>query len=406
MSGNVLGCQVICDCFGCNDQIKSAKAVREALLEAADRSGVTLLELIVHEFHPQGISAIALIAESHIFLHTWPEKNYLALDAFTCGDSASPQQAVEVVRERFVPTSIKVEDFSRGHESDGSNSPGEIFSEVQIPGVEWSVEARRHLLSRQTDYQKLDVYETKEFGKLMALDDKVMLTERDEAFYHEMLVHPALLTHPCPKRIMVIGGGDGGAIREVLQHPSVEEVIWVEIDKEVVSVSQKYFPEISQNAMSDPRVTLHVEAGESVLSQITNPIDVIIVDSTDPCGPAVPLFERSFFQLCDKKMSDEGIFVTQSGTPFYFSEEVRLTHQKLTKIFSSVRMHLGFVPTYPSGLWTFTMASHSRLNIDQDEVVARYEERQLICRYYCPDMHLGSSLLPAFVRELISESIR
>ncbi|NJR70665.1 MAG: spermidine synthase [Synechococcales cyanobacterium CRU_2_2] len=196
-----------------------------------------------------------------------------------------------------------------------SQAPESYIFEDQTENLRLGFRVTQTLLSVQTPYQKLDVYQTVEFGKLMMLDDKVMLTERDEFFYHEMLVHPALFSHPNPRRVAVIGGGDGGAVREVLKHPSVEEVVWVEIDEAVVEASRNFFPTVSERAFSDARVKLSVAPGEEILPQYSDYFDVLIVDSTDPIGPAVPLFEAPFFGCAKSRLGPMAFMSPSAAHP-------------------------------------------------------------------------------------------
>ncbi len=283
--------------------------------------------------------------------------------------------------------------------------PGNDFVfEHQTDNICLGFRITKTLLSEQTPYQKLSIYETVEFGKLMMLDDKVMLTERDEYFYHEMIVHPALLSHPKPRRIAVVGGGDGGVVREILQHPSVEEVVWVEIDGAVVEASRKFFPTVSEVALSDRRVNLQVAPGEDVLPNYIDHFDVLIVDSTDPIGPAVPLFEAPFFRMCQRSLRADGIYVTQCGTPLYYPEEIRAVSQQLRQVFKQVDFYLGFIPFYPSGLWSYVMGRQTETATDMENIQQRFETAQLQCRYYSPDIHRASRAIPPFVQQLIGPS--
>jgi spermidine synthase len=273
-----------------------------------------------------------------------------------------------------------------------------FFTEEQTPNVRFSVRAREKLLTRQTQYQLLEVYETEEFGRLMALDGKVMLTERDEMYYHEMLTHPALMTHPAPLRALIIGGGDGGAAREVLRHPSVEEVIWSEIDEAVIEVAREFFPTVCAGVFEDPRVKLHVLPGETLMTSLTNEIDVILVDSTDPIGPAVPLFEAPFFTACRHALRENGIYVTQCGAPFYFRVEAQSVDRHLRAVFTEARRYLGMMPSYPSGVWSYVMAGDEPLAASREEIERRYAERALQLSYYTPDIHFASAVIPPILQ--------
>jgi len=238
-------------------------------------------------------------------------------------------------------------------------------------------------------------------GKLLALDGKVMLTERDERFYHEMLVHPPMLSHQKPKRVLVIGGGDGGAVREVVRHPSVDEVLWVEIDEEVVEACRKHLPEICAGVFENAKVKLHIAPGEEFTSKLSKEEDVIIVDSTDPIGPAVQLFSRPFFENCKRALREGGLFCTQCGTPFYFSDEVKSVHAHLRQLFPNVRLYLGFVPSYPSGMWAYCMASDAPVSLTASDITQRVRERGLTLSYFTPDIYFASAVLPQFVNDLL-----
>ena len=273
-----------------------------------------------------------------------------------------------------------------------------FFTEEQTPNVRFSVRAREKLLTRQTQHQLLEVYETEEFGRLMALDGKIMLTERDEMYYHEMLTHPALVTHESPRRVLIIGGGDGGTVREVLRHPSVEEVIWSEIDEAVIEATREFFPTVCAGVFEDPRVSLRVQPGEQLMAGLTNEIDVILVDSTDPVGPAVPLFEAPFFTACRRALRKQGIYATQCGSPFYFRAEVQSVDRHLRSVFAEVRRYLGMMPSYPSGVWAYVMAGDEPLSVSREEIERRYAQRGLRLAYYTPDIHFASSVIPPILQ--------
>lgn len=273
-----------------------------------------------------------------------------------------------------------------------------FFTEEQTPHVRFSLRVREKLLTRQTPYQLLEVFATEEFGRLMVLDGKVMLTERDEMYYHEMLVHPALLTHPNPRRVLIIGGGDGGTVREVLRHPAVEEVIWGEIDEAVIDAAREFFPTVCAGVFDDPRVKLRVLPGEELVASFANEIDVILVDSTDPIGPAVPLFESPFFAACRRALRPGGLYATQCGSPFYFQAEVQAVDHHLRSVFAEVRRYLGMMPSYPSGVWSYVMAGDESLALTLAEAQRRFAERALKLSYYTPEIHLASAVIPPILQ--------
>jgi spermidine synthase len=222
-----------------------------------------------------------------------------------------------------------------------------------------------------------------------------MVTERDERFYHEMLVHPPLLTHPEPKSILVIGAGDGGTLREVLRHPTVERVLWVEIDPEVVAVSREHLPGICAGVFTDPRVALHYAPGETFVRDLAGEIDVVIVDSTDAEGPAHALFETPFLRDCRRALRPGGLYETQSGSPFYYPEEARATERHLREVFQHVRRYHGPVPSFNSGLCAFLTASDQPLHAPTDLLAHRAAERGLTFHVYSPEVHHASGVIPA-----------
>ena len=277
----------------------------------------------------------------------------------------------------------------------------QFFTEEQTPSVNFSVRVRRRLISKRTAYQQLEIVDTEEFGRVMALDGKIMVTQRDERFYHEMLVHPAVLSHKSPQNVVIIGGGDGGAARQVLQHSLVEHLLWSEIDEEVIRVSRQYLPALSKGVFQDRRVELRIAPGEQLITQLNKIADIVIVDSTDPIGPAVPLFSLSFMKACAGALRPGGIYVTQSGSPFFYPEELRLTYRHLRQVFKYVRPFLGFVPSYPS-VWSYCMASDVPLAISLKTITKRFHDRAVRATYFTPELHHASAVLPGFVKKLLS----
>jgi len=269
------------------------------------------------------------------------------------------------------------------------------FTEKQTPNLSLSCKITQTLHTEQTEYQELAVLDTVQYGKMLVLDGMVMTTEVDEFVYHEMITHIALSTHPHPERVLVVGGGDGGAIREILKHSSVKEAVLAEIDGRVVTLSQQYLPTIA-GALTDPRVTLAIGDGVAHVREHKNKYDVILIDSTEPIGPAVGLFSKEFYQDVSAALTDEGIMVAQSESPFVNQDVIRMIHRNLKGVFPLRRLYTASIPTYPSGLWTFTLASKKwdPLQVDPEKIP------QLETKYYSPQVHVGAFKLPRFVEEL------
>jgi spermidine synthase len=211
-----------------------------------------------------------------------------------------------------------------------------------------------------------------------------------------MISHVPLFTHKNPKKVLVVGGGDGGVIREIIKHPSVEKAVLVEIDRRVVEVSKEYLPQISC-ALEDPKVEVFCEDGIKYVQDHKNEFDVIMVDSTDPVGPAVGLFQADFYKSIYAALKDDGIFVAQTESPFFNKDLIRNVFSDIKSIFPITRLYTAFIPTYPSGCWTFTMGSKKYDPLDADTS----KMDSLDTKYYCADAHKGAFMLPKFVRELV-----
>mgnify|MGYP000906999003 CR=1 FL=1 len=271
------------------------------------------------------------------------------------------------------------------------------YTERQTGAVGLTLRIRRTLVSERTPFQHLAVLDTEQFGRMLVLDGMVQATVGDEFIYHEMIAHVALNTHPCPRSVAVIGGGDGGAIREILKHASVEKAVLVEIDAQVIEASRKYLPEISM-ALDDPRVEIRVEDGLRHVKEHKEAYDVIIVDSTEPVGAAVGLFSSEFYSDIYDSLREEGILVAQTESPFYNRDLIKRSTAAIAGVFPVTRLYLASIPTYPSGLWSFTLGSkeHDPLSVTP----SRFAD--LDTRYYTPDVHRAAFSLPRFVQELVA----
>ncbi|MEB2493249.1 polyamine aminopropyltransferase [Peribacillus frigoritolerans] len=269
------------------------------------------------------------------------------------------------------------------------------FTEKQTKSFGITAKVTKGLHSEHTDFQKLDMIKTEEFGNMLVLDDMVMTTEKDEFVYHEMIVHVPLFTHPNPKRVLVVGGGDGGTIREVLKHSSVEKVVQVEIDESVVEYSKQYLPQISCE-YGNPRTELIIGDGFMHILNSENEYDVILVDSTEPVGPAANLFTKGFYAGIAKALKEDGIFVAQTDNPWFKGDLIRNAVRDTREIFPVARLYTCNIPTYPSGMWTFTIGSKKYETLQVES--SRFFE--LDTKYYTPNLHRASFCLPKFVEDL------
>ncbi len=251
------------------------------------------------------------------------------------------------------------------------------------------------LWQEKTPYQELAVYRTAQYGLMLVLDQAVQTTDADEFFYHEMLVHVPLVAHPDPRRVLIIGGGDGGTLREALKHPSVERVDMVEIDLRVVEAGRRFFPALSAS-FADPRANLLIADGiRHVAEAPPGEYDCILVDSTDPVGPAVGLFAADFYRNCHRALGEQGILTVQSESPLANRDLIREVGGRLAGIFPSSGVYLGPVPTYPTGLWSYSYGS-------KGADISRFDPERadrLSTRYYNAAVHTGACRLPPFLLE-------
>lgn len=270
------------------------------------------------------------------------------------------------------------------------------LKEGQIADAAMTYKIKETLVTKKTEFQDLAIVDTYALGRMLVLDGIVQTTIKDEYVYHEMIAHIPLFTHPNPKKVLVVGGGDGGAIREVLKHPSVEKAVLCEIDGGVVKECKRFLPEISC-ALDDPRCEVFIGDGIKYVHEHKNEFDVIIVDSTDPFGAAEGLFGGSFYKEIFECLTEEGIFIAQTETPFYLPEVVKKVYDDANAIFPVTRLFMAGIPTYPSGFWSFTVGSkkHDPKTVDLSNTI------DIDTKYYTKELHHGCFILPKFVEDLI-----
>lgn len=268
------------------------------------------------------------------------------------------------------------------------------FSEKHTPGVKLSIRVDRQLYSGKSEFQRIDVFDSPEFGRFLTLDGYMMLTEKDEFIYHEMITHVPLAVHPAVKQVLVIGAGDGGVIRELTRYHEIEHIDMVEIDPLVVEVCRKYLPKTACR-LDDERLTIHYEDGLKFVRSCENQYDLIIVDSTDPFGPGEGLFTREFYGNCYKALKEDGIMVNQHESPFYDAdaEACKRAHKRIVESFPISRVYQAHIPTYPSGHWLFGFAS-KKYHPLKDLNETRWNMRGLCCRYYTTTLHKAHFTCP------------
>ena len=278
----------------------------------------------------------------------------------------------------------------------------EWFTETLYKDYQQRLRVSKILHRERTAYQDLTIFENPYFGRVLALDGIVQTTEGDEFAYHEMLVHVPILAHGNARRVAIVGGGDGGALEEVLKH-DVERAVTVELDPAVVELSRRYLPSICGDAFEDPRAEVIFQDGTAFMKSSREVFDVIIIDSTDPVGPSVALFEQPFYADCRARLSESGILVTQSGVTFMQEDEARDTYARMKPLFADAWLYLTQVPTYGAGYTTLGWGSRSAepRATPRAEIERRFRAADIETRYYNPEVHIAAFGLPGYIRALM-----
>ncbi|MEG1990504.1 MAG: polyamine aminopropyltransferase [Christensenella sp.] len=275
-------------------------------------------------------------------------------------------------------------------------SKNDWFYEYFTDNAKFGIKIKEHFVDTKSDFQKIDFYDSYEYGRFFTLDGFIMLTERDEFIYHEMLVHLPMAVVSDAKNVLIIGGGDGGAVRELTRYAGIEHIDMVEIDKVVVDLCKKHLPQTACK-LEEPRVTLHFCDGIEFVKNARKKYDLILVDSTDPVGVGEGLFSQEFYENCAKIMTDNAVMINQHESPYYEGDarEMERAHKKLAAVFPICRVYQFHMPTYASGHWLFGFASRTRepLNFDADA----WNALQIKTNYYNTDLHRGCFALPNYV---------
>ncbi|MGY2342611.1 polyamine aminopropyltransferase [Pseudomonas sp. SDO5532_S415] len=286
-----------------------------------------------------------------------------------------------------------------------STTPASDYLETLYEGYGQRFRMDKLLHEVRTEHQHLVIFENPRMGRVMALDGVIQTTEADEFIYHEMLTHVPILAHGTAKRVLIIGGGDGGMLREVSKHRSVEHITMVEIDGTVVDMCKEFLPNHSKGAYDDPRLNLVIDDGMRFVATTTEKFDVIISDSTDPIGPGEVLFSENFYQACHRCLNDGGILVTQNGTPFMQIDEVKTTAGRLRSLFPDWHFYQAAVPTYIGGSMTFAWGSTNTAyrQLSRETLQQRFAGSGIVTRYYNPEIHIGAFALPQYVLQAVGK---
>ena len=277
------------------------------------------------------------------------------------------------------------------------------FSEIHTPNIKLTIRTDRQLFSGESEYQRIDVFDSPELGKFVTLNGDIIFSDADEFVYDEMVTHVPMAVHPNVKKVLIIGGGDGGVAKELSYYPEIEEIEVVEQDEMFMEVCQKFFPDMAQG-LQDPRVKIYHEDGLRFLRRRISEYDLIINDPTNPFGYTEGLFTKEFYGSCYKALKEDGIMVYQHGSPFYDEDEAacRSMHRKVFRSFPISRVYQAHITTCPAGYWLFGFASKKYHPI-KDFDGARWRKRNIKTWYYTANLHIGAFMLPKYVEDLLEE---
>ncbi|MEO1590327.1 MAG: polyamine aminopropyltransferase [Cyanobacteria bacterium J06632_22] len=424
-----LGRHILVEFHGCSAEVlNDVPRIESSMVNAAKESGATIISSVFHHFSPFGVSGVVVIQESHLAIHTWPEYRYAAVDLFTCGDSVSPWVSYELLKEAFEAHHGSAVEINRGQlellektDIDLGELRDQATQKLNTPKYSRSVWftdrdedtalSIRHkgnsLFKEKSPYQLVEIFDTFKYGKMLTVDKMVMCTERDETAYHEMIIHVPMVINPQVKNVLVIGGGDGGSVREILRHETVESVTMVEIDEAVVRASKEFLPTLS-TAFGHPKLNLIIDDGIRYLQDAAaDSFDLIVIDSSDPVGPSEGLFSESFYRNVYRCLKPGGVMTAQSESPHFNRGAFVDLNRCLRRIFTpdAVFSYLAFIPTYPTGMWSFaycTKAGQHPVN-DLNEARAVKIAEAFDLQYYNSGIHRAAFCLPTFVANLLKD---
>ena len=391
---------MVANLYRCRNEARyltDAALLRQFCLDSINQSGLTALGDLFHSFDGGGITGAVVLAESHLAIHTWPELNSVTLDVYVCNytqdNSDRARRVVSDLLEHFDP-----EDFVRHEVPRDRQHLYEFLNE----DYGFFIRSSKRLEEGATDFQRVEVHETPQFGKLFRLDGCFMSSEREEFVYHENLIHPSLTAHRGPRRVLIVGGGDGGAAEEALKHPSVEELVLVELDAKVVEIAKRHFEAIHHGVFDHPKLRLLIEDGLKFVANTDERFDLIALDLPDPIGPATGLYEEAFFRDCRRVLAPGGVMSLHMGSPVSRPDQVRKHYERLTHVFALVRPYVMFIPLYGC-LWSMATCSDTLdpVAVPAEEIERRIARRALHdLQYYNGATHQAVFALPNFVRDL------
>ncbi|BCX50973.1 MULTISPECIES: polyamine aminopropyltransferase [Comamonas] len=408
-------------CAGHERYMLDADAIAGLCREQTAASGLTLVDdtwvkFPPYEGQPGGVTGTVLLAESHLAIHTWPETGSVTIDVYVCNFSADnsgkARRLMEGVIEAFAPKKVLRQQLMRGdigmaqladNDVDPAPEPESGWALEQLaPHARFGYRATS-LQTLQTPYQKLELLQTPQFGKVLRLDDRFMTSEGEEFFYHEALVHPAAMAHPAPRKALILGGGDGGAVEELLKHPSIERVVLAELDEAVVHFSRQHLHAVHRGALDDARVEVCIGDGLALMEATDERFDLALMDLTDPDTPASALYAPDSLARMKRVLAPGGALVLHLGSPVFHGPQVAELVRSLRQQFAVVRCYGLYIPLY-GAYWGLAVASDELdpLELKAQQVAERLRQRKVRdLQYYNEQVHGALLALPNYYRELL-----
>ena len=389
----------LADCRCDQQWLVDGKRFEQKCVALVNAAGLTVMDSSFAQLGNSGYTGTIVLAESHLAIHTHPERQQLTLDLYVSNQgadhSAKARTLFESIIAGFEPGEVARQEVERGEH---------VVCEALNESTGFHVRATRKLGEWQTKFQKLEIYETPYYGRMLRLDGRNVTSEREEFVYHENLVHPALSAHAAPRKVLIIGGGDGGSAEEVLKHPSVEQVTLCEIDEDVIRTAKEHFFAVHLGAFDNPRLRVVIGDAAKFIRESQERFDLIALDLSDPVGPAQGLYSTEFFHQCRAALALGGALVLQIGAPVARPERVADMAQRLNAVFRIVRPYTMYVPLF-GAQWAMAVCS-DKLDpkaLTADEIDRRIETRRLQdLRFYNGETHEGVFALPNFIRDLVN----
>lgn len=382
---------------------------------SVERAGLTALQDCTYCF-PQGpaeqggFTSVVLLAESHVSVHTWPERRYVSMDAYVCNhsndNSNGARGIVSDLLGLFEPSSTERSEIWRGYQKRSAEdaNPQSLHLEWLNATAAFGFRAKSVLERRQSAYQFIEVLDCPQWGRTLRLDGRYMTSEAEGFIYHELMVHPVMAAHRAASSILVVGGGDGGALRELLRYAIAQPIDLVEIDPDVIEVSKQHLRSINNSAFDDPKVRIHVSDAQSHMIESHRTYDIILLDLTDERPPAAHLYDRQFFALLRTRLNKGGAIVLHCGSPYYDPISTESVLNRVRAEFSIVRPFGAYIPLYGSYL-LFAVASQSLdvQTITESDVRSWIETNNMTgLRYYAPEMHRALFSIPPFLQAALN----